>query len=148
MGLGDKWLKLDLGKGGDSLFGMLAKATDPETMFKAMEAPKKLELLGQEEVDGVATNHYRITIDPEEYMEAMDFPAAMASMLPKEMATDMWVDADNLPRKYSQAIKTPAMGAGQPTESSTEGFYSDFGTDVDIEAPPESEVSEQSFPGM
>jgi hypothetical protein len=145
LGTDDKWLKIDLSDP-DSLFGMIGKATDPEVMFKALETPKKLELVGAEDVDGVATNHYRITVDPAKYVEAMEFPAAMADMLPKELVTEMWVDADNLPRKFSQSMEVPAMGGGKPTTSTSEGTYSDFGTDVDIEAPPSSQVTEQ--PGM
>ena len=76
----------------------------------------------------------------------MDFPAAMADMLPKEMVTEMWVDADNLPRKFAQTMEVPAVGGGQATSSTTEGTYSDFGADVEIEEPPASEVTEQ--PGM
>jgi hypothetical protein len=145
LGTGDKWLKIDLSDP-SSLFGMIGKATDPEVMFKAMETPKKLELVGTEEVDGVETNHYRITLDPTRYLEAMEFPAAMAEMLPKELVTEMWVDADNLPRKFAQTTEVPAMGGGQPTTSTTEGTYSDFGTEVEIEEPPASEVTEQ--PGL
>ena len=145
LGAGDKWLKIDLSDP-SSLFGMIGKATDPEVMFKAMEAPKKLELVGSEEVDGVETNHYRITMDPTSYLKAMDFPAAMAEMLPKELVTDMWVDADNLPRKFEQTVEVKAPNGGPSTTGNTQGTYSDFGTDVDIEAPPASEVTEQ--PGM
>ena len=145
LGAGDKWLKIDLSDP-DSLFGMIGKAADPEVMFKALEAPKKLELVGTEDVDGVAANHYRITLDPAKYVDAMDFPAAMGDMLPKELVTEMWVDADHLPRKFSQTMQISAVGGGKPTTSTSEGTYSDFGTDVEIEAPPSSEVTEQ--PGM
>ena len=144
-GTGDKWLKIDLSDP-NSLFGMIGKATDPEVMFKAMESPKKLELIGSEDVDGVETNHYRITMDPSTYLEAMEFPPAMADMLPKELVTDMWVDADNLPRKFEQTVEVKAAGGGPATKSTTAGTYSDFGTDVEIEVPPASEVTEQ--PGM
>jgi hypothetical protein len=146
LGTGDKWLKVDLSDP-NSLFGMIGKATDPEVMFKAMEAPKKLELVGTEEVDGVETNHYRITLDPTKYLEAMEFPAAMADMMPKELVTEMWVDGDDLPRKFSQSLEVPAMGGGKPTSTSSEGTYSDFGTDVEIEAPPADQVTEDMFPG-
>ena len=146
LGTGDKWLKVDLSDP-NSLFGMIGKATDPEVMFKAMEAPKKLELVGTEEVDGVETNHYRITLDPTKYLEAMEFPAAMADMMPKELVTEMWVDGDDLPRKFSQSLEVPAMGGGKPTSTSSEGTYSDFGTDVEIEAPPADQVTEDVFPG-
>jgi hypothetical protein len=146
MGMGDKWLKVDLSDP-DSLFGMIGKATDPEVMFKAMETLKKVELLGSEEVGGVETNHYRITMDPRQYIEAMDFPAAMAGMLPKELVTEMWVDGDDLPRKFSQTIELPARAGGSGTSSTSEGHYTDYGTDVDIEAPPADQVTEDFFPG-
>lgn len=145
LGTGDKWIKIDLSDP-NSLFGMIGKATDPEVMFKAMESPKKLELLGTEDVDGVSTHHYRITMDPSQYLEAMEFPAAMADMLPKELVTEMWVDGDSLPRRFTQTIEVPATGGGAPTSTSTEGTYSDFGTDVEIEAPPADQVTED-FPG-
>lgn len=145
LGTGDKWIKIDLGDP-DSLFGMIGKATDPEVMFKAMESPKRLELVGTEDVDGVTTNHYRITMDPRQYLEAMEFPAAMADMLPKELVTEMWVDGDSLPRKFTQTIEVPAAGGGAPTATTTEGTYSDFGSDVRIEAPPADQVTED-FPG-
>ncbi|NPD05093.1 hypothetical protein HN031_10420 [Nocardioides sp. zg-1308] len=145
LGTGDKWIKIDLSDP-NSLFGMIGKATDPEVMFKAMETPKKLELVGTEDVDGVETNHYRITLDPTKYLEAMEFPPAMADMLPQELVTEMWVDADDLPRKFTQTLELPAAGGGPATTSTTEGTYSDFGTDVEIEAPPASEVTED-FPG-
>jgi len=145
LGTGDKWLKIDLSDP-DSLFGMIGKATDPEVMFKAMESPKELELVGTEEVDGTLTNHYRITMDPSRYLAAMEFPAAMADMMPEELVTEMWVDGDNLPRKFAQTIDVPGAGGGAAGSSTTEGTYSDFGTDVEIEAPPAAEVTE-NFPG-
>ena len=145
MGTGDTWVKIDLSDS-DSLFGMIGKATDPQAVFQAMESPQKLELLGTEDVDGVSTNHYRITMDPAQYLEAMHFPAAMADMLPEQLVTEMWVDADNLPRRFAQTTEVPAAGGRAGTSSTTEGTYSDFGTDVEIEAPPADEVTE-NFPG-
>ena len=82
LGTGDTWVKIDLSDP-DSLFGMIGKATDPEVMFKAMESPEKLELLGTEDVDGVATQHYRITMDPRQYLEAMDFPPRWPACCPR-----------------------------------------------------------------
>jgi hypothetical protein len=145
LGTGDTWLKIDLSDP-NSLFGMIGKATDPEVMFKALESPKDLELLGSEDVDGTPTNHYRITMDPTQYLKAMEFPAAMADMMPEELVTEMWIDADNLPREFAQTLDMPAPGGGGSSASTTEGTYSDFGADVEIEAPPADEVTE-NFPG-
>ena len=144
---GKKWLKVDLSDP-TSLFGQLGKSTDPSSMFKAMEAPKRFELLGTEEVDGVETNHYNVVMDTSSYAKAMEMPVEMSGLLPKEIAIDMWVDADNRPRKFSQELELPDMtGSGQPTKSKVEGSYYDFGADVDIEAPPAAEVAD-NIPGM
>ncbi len=145
LGTGDKWLRIDLSDP-SSLFGMIGKATDPEVMFKAMEAPKELELVGAEDVDGVETNHYRITLDPTQYLKAMELPPAMADMMPDELVTEMWVDGDDLPRKFTQSMQLPAVGGGKPATTTTEGTYSDFGAEVEVEAPPSSQVTEA--PGL
>lgn len=142
LGLTDKkWLKVDLSDP-NSLFGMLGKSTDPENMFKAMQDPKTFELLGQEEIDGVATNHYNVVMDSAAYAKAMELPDMVATMMPKEIGIEMWLDADNQPRKFVQEMELPTQGGGEKQASTTTGTYSDFGLDVEIEAPPADEVTE------
>ena len=144
---GKKWFKVDM-TDPDSLFGQLGKSTDPNLMFKAMETPKDFELLGTEEVDGVETNHYNVVMDTASYADALDLPAEVAKFLPKEIGIEMWVDADNQPRKFHQELEVPSMsGGGEPTLSTTEGTYYDFGTEVDVEAPPAAEVAD-NIPGL
>ncbi len=144
---GKKWFKVDMSDP-NSLFGSLGKSTDPNLMFKAMEAPKEFELLGTEEIDGVETNHYNVVMDTASYSDALDLPAEVAKFLPKEIAIEMWVDADNQPRKFHQELEVPSMtGDGEPTRSTTEGTYYDFGTEVDVEAPPAAEVAD-NIPGL
>ena len=144
---GKKWLKVDLSDP-DSLFGQVGKSTDPTLMFKAMESPAEFELVGTDEVDGVETNHYHVVMDTASYVDALDLPAEMASYMPEEIGIEMWVDADNQPRKFHQELEMPDMtGSGKPTVNTTEGTYSDFGADVDIEAPPAAEVAD-NLPGM
>jgi hypothetical protein len=143
---GKKWFKVDM-TDPDSLFGQLGKSTDPNLMFKAMETPKEFELLGTEEVDGVETNHYNVVMDTAAYAEALDLPAEVAKFLPKEIGIEMWVDADNQPRKFHQELEVPSMAGGEPTLSTTEGTYYDFGTEVDVEAPPAAEVAD-NIPGL
>ena len=145
---GKTWFKVDLSDP-DSLFGQLGKSTDPSLMFKAMEAPKEFELLGTEDVDGVETNHYNVVMDTTKYAEAMDMPAEMSGSMPDEIAIEMWVDADDQPRKFRQQLELPdPTGGGKATTTTTtEGTYSDFGGDVEIEAPPAADVAD-NIPGM
>jgi hypothetical protein len=148
LGTGEKWMKLDLRKEKNPLLSMLAKMTDPQALLEAMESPKKLELLGTDDVDGVTANHYRITIDSKQYAVAMGLPAAMGSFLPDQIVQDMWVDAENRPLKYFSEFETPAVGGSKPTKTTTEGYYTDFGADVEIEAPPASEITDAAgLPG-
>lgn len=144
---GKKWISVDMNDP-NSLFGQLGKSTDPSSMFKAMESPKSFELVGSEEVDGVETNHYSVVMDTASYATAMELPAEVAKLMPKDIGIEMWVDADNRPRKFLQELELPDMtGSGQPTKSTTEGTYFDFGTDVSIEAPPAAEVTDD-IPGL
>ena len=111
---GKKWLKIDMSDP-DSLFGMLGRSTDPELMFKAMEEPQEFELLGTEEVDGVETNHYRVVMDTDAYAKAMEMPARPSGRpCPEDIAVEMWVDADDLPRQFRQELEVPARRWGQP----------------------------------
>ncbi len=142
---GKKWAKLDLSDP-NSLFGQLGKSADPTMMVDALETAIEFELLGTEEVDGVETNHYNFVMDTASYAKAMSIPAETARVMPKEFATEMWIDADNRPRKFRQEIEIPDMtGSGQST--TTTGTYFDFGTEVEIEAPPAADVAD-NIPGL
>ena len=78
----------------------------------------------------------------------MEFPAAMDELLPEEMVTEMWVDADNLPRKFVQTIEIPAQAGGDADQSTTEGTYTDFGTGGRHRGAAGDQVSDQGLPGI
>lgn len=144
---GKTWFKVDLSDP-NGLFGQLGKSMDPSSMFAAMQKPKEFELLGSEEVDGVQTNHYNIVMDTASYADAMELPAEMMKLMPKEIGIEMWVDKDNQPRKFHQDLEIPSpTGTGKPVKTTTEGTYYDFGDDVDIEAPPAADVAD-NIPGL
>ena len=144
--LGDKsWLKVDVDEDSDSVFGLLAKASDPGLLFKATAEPRSFELVGREDVGGVATNHYAVVLDTAAYAAALELPTFVAEYLPAEIGMQLWVDGDNLPRRFVQQVETTVPGGadgGATATASTEGTYSDYGVDVDIEAPAAGEVTE------
>ncbi|QIX28066.1 hypothetical protein ncot_16795 [Nocardioides sp. JQ2195] len=131
-----KWLKFDPSdpKNAGNPLSQLMDMSDPETFFGAMDDPKHFELIGQEDVDGVAANHYNITISSETYAENLDLPAEVVSMLPPELTFDMWIDAENRPVKVTQEYEI----RGQTSQ--VEQTYSDYGVDVDIEAPADADT--------
>jgi hypothetical protein len=138
------WLKIDTTKASqeNSLFGALARTASPMDTFAAIGAPDEFELLGEEEVDGVATHHYRIAYASGKFAEAMEMPPAVAKFLPKQIGVEMWVDADDLPRRFHQEVET-SIPNGPSSTTVVDGTYSDFGTEVEIEAPADSEVTEK-----
>ena len=78
--------------------------------------------------------------DPHELIDVRPLVNELATLI---IGTKEFYD---LPRKFTQTMQIPAAGGAKPTTTTTEGTYSDFGTDVEIEEPPTSEVTEQ--PGM
>lgn len=142
---GKKWFKIDLSDP-NSLFGQLGRSMDPTVMFEAMAKPRDFELVGTEEVDGVETNHYRVVMATADFVKAMELPAEMTGAMPETIETEMWLDAEDQPRRFLQEVEIPGAD-GKPTKTTTEGTYTDYGLDVSIEAPPAKDVAD-NLPGM
>ena len=144
--LGDKsWLKVDVSEDSANMLGVLAKVSDPGLLLEATAEPRSFELVGQEDLGEVATNHYAVVVDTAAYAEALELPTSVTEYLPETIGMQLWVDGDNLPRRLVQQIETTVPGGssgGATATASTEGTYSDFGVDVDIEAPPVGDVTE------
>lgn len=143
--LGDaSWLRIDTTEASQesSLFGALARTANPMDTFAALGAPDEFEVLGEEDVGGVPTRHYRIAYASEKFAEAMQMPPTVARFLPEQVAVEMWVDADDLPRRFHQEVET-SIPQGPSSTTVVDGTYGDYGTDVEIVAPADSEVTER-----
>ena len=145
IGTGEKWFKVDMSDP-DSLFGSSARPPTPADVqgnggAQGVRAARHRG--GRRRRDQPLPGH----MEPARYAEAMDLPAEMAEFLPKEIGIEMWVDGDDQPRKFHQELEMPDAGGGAATSTTTEGTYYDFGTDVEIEAPPAAEVAD-NFPGL
>lgn len=142
-----KWLKVDLDDEDNPMAKFLNMSLDPEVMMGVKYPPKHVELLGQEEIDGIETNHYRVTVDPTQAFKDMDLEG-LEEFLPEEIEMEMWVDADNLPRKFFQKTRVASPAGGADIVTETEGLYSDYGADIEIEAPADDEISDEDPFGM
>ena len=142
-GLGEKWLKMRLGGGSESMYGFAARAHDPVSLLAPMAEPREFAFEGTEEVDGVAANRYRVVVSSEEYLKGMRMPVAMAGSLPDEVTTYVWVDGDDQLRRVEQEIVVPAREGAEETTSTTDIRYSDYGLAVEISAPPAEDVTNQ-----
>jgi len=137
---GNKYAEIDLSDPSDPLgqqFGPLLDTADPGRSIAALdEGMQTLDKVGGEELDGVATTQYRAVVDTEKALAASgvseNMPPEAAAQLPKTLTYDVWVgDDDGLIRKMTFDL------LGQTSELT----FSDWGEDVEIEAPPANQIT-------
>ncbi|MEU5876716.1 LppX_LprAFG lipoprotein [Spirillospora sp. NPDC047279] len=145
------WIKISLDEVGaqaginiDQLLEQ-SRQMDPVQNTKMLTASKDARLVGKENVEGVDTTHYTGTysmadamskLTPEQ-QKALQKSAAQSGM--DNMAFDLWVDDQQLPKKM---VMKSAPGA---TEQMTMTMvYRDYGKPVQIAAPPADQVSDYS----
>jgi hypothetical protein len=155
--LGDKWLKLDLekvdAKTALDLGGLQQTNQNPAQLLQFLRGTSDdIEELGQEEVRGVETTHYRATVDLDEAVDGTaeigELPDEMREQLEAEiermknqtgletLPVDVWLDEDDLVRRIRIDVTFPVQGEELGLEMTTDFF--DFGVDVDV-APPSAD---------
>jgi hypothetical protein len=148
---GKSWVKLDLGSLGLSSGGSSGALGDanPKGTLDALRGAGEVEKVGTDTLRGVATTHYRATIDPQKALE--DAPPALHDKVQKGLdalggpvPVDVWIDGDGQARKIATDVDVKGVKASTTIE------YYDFGTKVDVSAPPADEVLDfsQLFGGL
>ena len=131
----EKYVRVDTGDASDpmaKMFSQMLSQMNPSRTFEAFDAITRLQDKGTQEVDGVETTHYAVTVDTQKALEAQGLADQVpAGQLPKTLQYDVWVDADKLVRKLSMEI------AG----STIDMTLSEWGEPVDISAPPASQTT-------
>jgi hypothetical protein len=148
---GDKpWIKLDVTKAGGvgaaaGGFGGLGTSDPTSTLDALRGAGSDVRVVGHDEVRGVETTHYHATIDLERALDKL--PAAQrdrAARAMQELGTgsvpaDVWIDAQGRLRKLTMTLD--ATTEGTHVGAVTMELY-DFGTPVDVQAPPADQVTD------
>lgn len=158
---GKRWIKADLvaiaKQLGFDVEGLgAAMNPSPAAQLRAFESLKGFKEIGKEEVDGVETRHFRGSFTLREFIRAL--PAAQRDAAEKAMERldqllkddgldqkqqhEIWIDEDGIARQWrvqSPLPAPPGMAEGQMTMSFK---LSDFGVDVDVDAPDASETFE------
>jgi hypothetical protein len=152
---GKQWLKIDLEEVGELTgadLGALQQVNqNPAQLMQFLRgASDDVEELGQEEVRGVETTHYRATVDLDEAAERGaeigELSDEMREQLKAEvermkaqtgletLPVEVWLDDDNLLRRMqmdlSFAVEDEQVGLDMTMD------YFDFGVDVRVAAPP------------
>lgn len=131
------WVKIDLTDTSNPIGAMFSKITSnfgPQQLSTALKAMSTLTKVGSETVDGVATTHYKATIDTSKISSSLGVDLSQlgigASALPKTVPYDVWLDASSRPVKV--LMTTPQV--------STELHFSRWGAPVTVVAPPATQV--------
>lgn len=143
---GVRWLALDLdtaeqeGAAAPPGLAFLESGADPTAALEVLRgATGDIEVVGEEEVRGVATTHYRTMVERDLAALAADPAVAErleTSELPPAYPVDVWIDDEGLPLRVEFA---PAGDSGPASDQFTLDFF-DYGEDVGIEIPDAAEV--------
>ncbi len=135
------WVKLDpaaLPEGaGQDLGGMLGGAGSGTVTapLDALREVADVEEIGDEEIDGIPTTHYRATLDPAKVAGALgplESLGGVAKPATGSMPVDLWVDADGHVVRVTQTIDLGAVDAGTITWTLD---LREFGAPLELTAP-------------
>ncbi|MEA2275465.1 MAG: hypothetical protein QOC78_425 [Solirubrobacteraceae bacterium] len=142
---GKHWLKLDLqalGKKAGIDLGQLQQlgaGTDPTQFLSYLAKTADVQKVGDEDIDGTPTTHYRATIDLDKLAAASGDPKLAESVRQlqkttgiKRIPTDVWIGKDGRVRR--QSLDYTSTGA-TPTRVSFVIDYRNYGVPVDVQTP-------------
>ncbi len=151
MGAETEWVSMPTEEGGgiaDDL-GPGTTPSDPGGMLESLsDAEGSVEVLGPEEIRGIATTHYRLVLDDTWHEGLSDEELAdleEQGFVTGSFPLDLWVGDDGLVHRMSVQIQASEMdgGSGEDFESMTMTFdFFDFGQSITIEPPPPDEVTD------
>jgi hypothetical protein len=141
---GKQWIKLDvskLGKAAGLDVGRLLSGTQfqPSDLLGMLTSEgAKVQKLGPATVDGVATTHYRVTIDLAKVLQSKGLTSPLLSGITAQLKTataDVWIGKDGLVRR----VRVSYNVHGTMRMAMTMSLY-DYGAHLSIAAPPSSQV--------
>jgi hypothetical protein len=158
---GATWVTADIGKVLDAFgidaagFGELLRLT-PAQQMQALETADSIKKVGEEDIDGAKTTHYRGEVRLSDYLEALPedrrkavekaiaelekLPGGAGQDFDKPTPTDLWIDEENRLRRMVSDVATPAQNGAPAGRFKMRFDFSDFGTPLDVEAPPSNDV--------
>jgi hypothetical protein len=123
-------------EGGISTYS-ISFATSEPAMDEMRKSSHEPERVGQEDIRGVPTTHYRGEVDASSRIESDVQDVEDAQEI---RGIDVWVDSEGRARRLVTTDKTPGAEEGRGWVTTAE--YFDFGLKAEIQAPPAAEVLE------
>lgn len=147
---GVQWLRIDTAEVEGAGSSPLGGTSDPRADLAFLGGARDVSEVGEEDVRGAATTHYRFTVDLEAAREASDddehrrlIDRVRTQLGTDELPMEVWLDDDGRVRRQRYDLGLAAMH-GQDHEvtsgTTTVVEYHDFGLDVDVEPPPEEAI--------
>ncbi|HET6657530.1 MAG TPA: LppX_LprAFG lipoprotein [Gaiellaceae bacterium] len=150
MPAGKPWVKLDLEKLGreaglDLNQLMQVGQSDPSQGLQFLSGASDVQSVGQEDVRGVPTTHYKGTVDLQALAEKNPALKDSVDQLIQqsgvtEVPIEVWIDDEGFVRRMKQSLEGAAAGSGVKMDLTTTTELYDFGTDVNVEEPPADQV--------
>ncbi|QIJ61070.1 hypothetical protein [Streptomyces sp. JB150] len=149
---GKPWIKIDLKKAAAQQGLGNQQLGDPAQTAAYAKAitDKDVTKVGTEKIDGTSTTHYKVSVDVAELPGGEQMSKQLGPTLPMQV----WLDDEGRLRRQQidMTVDAPASASAQPDNSaapqrlkmSTVLQFSDFGTEVDAEAPPSGQVADMT----
>jgi len=148
---GKHWMRLDLATLGEANpFAAMAEQfrdADPSKNVEFLEGVKDVTTVGTEDVRGVSTTHYKVTIDMKQALD--DVPESLRATVTEALSQmggdgilpgEVWLDGDGLPRRFVYDMSLPLGDGGAPAVLHFSMEMFDFGQPVSVTTPPDSDV--------
>lgn len=132
---GKEWISIDL----DNFGGASIAGANPANLLATLRGIGDVKKVGTENIRGSQATHYTGRIDMSKAIgaapsnEKKDMRSALEN-LSKEFPVDVWVDAQG------RTVKLSTVGGGSENQFSFSLEFFDFGADLNISAPPASDV--------
>lgn len=149
---GKPWIKIDLKKVAAQQGMGNQQIGDPAQTAAYAKAitDKDVKKVGTEKVDGADTTHYKVSVD----VSKLPGGDQMSKQLGPTLPMQVWLDDEGRLRKQQidMTVKAPASASAKPDagaspqqlKMTTVMHFSDFGTEVDAEAPPTGQVTDMT----
>jgi hypothetical protein len=121
-----------------------SSGSDPAGQIGAFRGVRKVEVVGNEDIGGESTTHFRGVLNVAAALRATPrsqrarLRASLSALGSKNLHFDVWLDGKDRMRKF--VLKFTIVRQGVTAEGTTTFELSDFGVKVNVQAPPADQV--------